>query len=308
MKNTRKTSIDHLGETSDVRVDPAHLAPAREVPPEEEPLLAMLRAIAGADVQANEHLMRRQADELAVHLRQEHRDLDRREAEINAQLAHAESQLRLARLAMRERAVPAATTTLASAPVETVADQGESRQDARLRKHIGAVWKQMSPDHPLGLPTEREPTWTHTPVSPAETESHRQLLEQIRREREELCEREREAEAVWQERRATLLRWKDALLSRRDSMRRLYDEGLRLHRESLEMRLVTQEMWSRLAATPESQRQMTVVLNQLRNKLHSHLSLMQESLEERRLELAEIEERIARERGGLRVDQSLPPE
>ena len=82
------------------RVDNAHHVPREDSPPT-EPAEDQLQA-QSADASAEEQLQR-QASQLATHLRGEQRQLDEREAELNARTAQFEHDVRNWRLVLEEK-------------------------------------------------------------------------------------------------------------------------------------------------------------------------------------------------------------
>lgn len=92
------------------------------------------------------------------------------------------------------------------------------------------------------------------------------------------------------ERQRRLERWADELEARRASLEQMRGELLRLHREALETRLATEEVWVQLsAATPADLLQ--GVLAESRRRLADHFRLARADLEARKQELSRLDER-----------------
>jgi DNA repair exonuclease SbcCD ATPase subunit len=69
----------------------------------EEPTAEMIAAVAGESLDSRREQMQLQVAQLAGHLRERLREVDRREATLNARLAQLESDLRASRMWLRER-------------------------------------------------------------------------------------------------------------------------------------------------------------------------------------------------------------
>src|SRR5205814_2206614 len=69
----------------------------------EEPTAEMIAAVTGENLEVRCEQLQLQVAQLAGHLRERLREVDRREATLNARVAQLESDLRSARLWLRER-------------------------------------------------------------------------------------------------------------------------------------------------------------------------------------------------------------
>ncbi len=69
----------------------------------EEPTPEMIAAVAGENIESRREQLQLQVAQLAGHLRERLREVDRREATLNARVAQLESDLRNSRLWLRER-------------------------------------------------------------------------------------------------------------------------------------------------------------------------------------------------------------
>src|SRR5438045_6413094 len=78
-------------------------APCEAMLEVEEPTAEMIAAVTGENVELRREQLQLQVAQLAGHLRERLREVDRREATINARMAQLESDLRSARLWLRER-------------------------------------------------------------------------------------------------------------------------------------------------------------------------------------------------------------
>ena len=93
---------DPVGERApDLIDDPGFVQPVLlEI---EEPSEAMLSAVAGENAEIREEQLRFEAEQLADHLRERLREIDRREAMVHARVAQLESDLRTSRIWLAER-------------------------------------------------------------------------------------------------------------------------------------------------------------------------------------------------------------
>ena len=113
------------------------------------------------------------------------------------------------------------------------------------------------------------------------------LGQQLHEDRERLSQLQRSAEVELTSKRQQLAQRKQELDRRRTTLEQLHGEVTRLHRESLELRLVTEQLWARLSGKlgPAA---MTKALAELRSKLADHYRLADQTLSERKQELQEL--------------------
>ena len=217
-----------------------------------------------------------QANQLAEHLRGRQKELDHREAELNARSAQLETDLRCARLWLSERiaelqerpAEPSAEQLAREESLRRTAEQLEAKQkqleqiEARLQQDRAEVKK---------LQEQSSAGWRD---ADGRDHSRRELLE---------AERRRNMAEVEEQRRAVGRRAEHVDRSRA-AMEQLRGELLRLHRETLEIRLATEELWAQLsgAAPPACALQS---LGRIRGKLAEHYRLINVELQSRKEEM-----------------------
>lgn len=272
------------------RVDTAHAPDLFSEP--NAPSLELLQAIAGQDSEQSAPQLRRQALELATLLRNRHRALDQRESELNARTALLENELRSSRL-KQQNAMP---------PAENVA--AEPTRRPTLAEALAATPQEQEPT-PLWN-TEEEPfePASERASEPASAEPSPAIRSAEWLESDtEIAEPSTQREQQWR-----ALRQREAKLdSRQQHLNELQEQITRLHREALEMRLATEEVWAQLTRG-ESPEQLAERVQQARQQLAEHYRLANESLAQRtdelhrmRQELHEQEQRLRGQRRELQL-------
>ena len=260
--------------TSTSRIDPPHevSSPAGEASlvetaPAAEPI-AMGQPVTD---EPSENQIRLQADQLASHLRKRQSELDHREAELNSRIARWEAESRSARLWMDER-----ETEVASRSEELSKQQQEvERRLARLAAVEAAQAKGG----------RRSPADATAPGEQSATAAQYRLV---------LADLERKREAV--QRRA------DHVDHCRASLIQLRDELTRMHRETLEIRLATEELWVQLsgAAPPAA---LTRSLGRIRTRLAEQYQQANAELAEQKTELESVRSQLIEQHETLRVQK-----
>jgi hypothetical protein len=202
------------------------------------------------------------------------------------------------------------------------------RQSAALR-HAQQVWEHQRSREEQELQHERARQEADYQARVAVRENEGKLTEQLLREHASQLDRDQSALAAdrrsWEEQKgqreqeldsdkqaalAELGSQRERLEARQDWLERqkagveqLRSEVLALHRQSLEMRLVAEQLWSQITGrlTPA---EATHAVAQLRLKLAAQFKLEEENLESRREELVALGERIAARHAELKQLQS----
>ncbi len=233
-----------------------------------------------------------QAAQLSEHLRGRQQELDHREAELNAWAAQLERDTRAARLWLEERnaeleelAEPAETMVLDEAirrKAEALAEQeqrlaeAESEFEAR-RAALQQFHEQFSADRQV----LEEETRAGRERLAADRACLTKEIDQQRREVQQRSEQADQAHAALEQFRAELGR---------------------MHRETLEIRLATEELWAELSgsAPPAA---LTRSLGRIRSRLADHYRLAnlelhqkKEELERLRVQLSEQYEKLVRQK------------
>ena len=176
-----------------------------------------------------------QAAQLAEHLRHRQLELDHREAELNAWAAQLERDRLAARIWLDERNAELEATV---PPAETIVLQ----EDAIRRMAEALAQRQRSlAESEAGLETERA----------ALDDFHRQLTadrqlleEQSRIQRQRLAAEELRLAAEMEEKRRAVEHQSEQTDQARTALEQLRAELGRIHRETLEIRLATEELWA----------------------------------------------------------------
>ena len=266
-----------------------------------------------ADEPAAEQI-RLQADQLAGHLRGRQKELDHREAELNSRIARLESDARSARLWLSQREADLASRgeELAKQQEELLHRQEEvEKRLARLAAAEAAQQRRESPalQADVGAATprtlaarQRQLDEARPAEAQAETQKlHEQLLSQQRAFaeeaaaiREQMAAEHRQAMADLERSRQTVQRRADHVDRCRAALGQLRAELGRMHRETLEIRLATEELWVQLsgAAPPAA---LTRSLGRIRTKLADQYRQANAELADQRKELEAIRQQLIRQ-------------
>lgn len=142
-------------------------------------------------------------------------------------------------------------------------------------------------------------------------ENERRQLESMRskleseavQERTEIAQQRENSERMLEEKRTDLMRREDELERHRAAVEQLHTVVSHQHRETLELRLVTEQLWSQLSG-----RQNAVELTQsvatLRHQLADEYRLANESLAEQKQELRRLAERLDEQQLAIRKQRN----
>jgi len=145
--------------------------------------------------------------------------------------------------------------------------------------------------------TARLAEWEQSLAMQREQLAHRreQIEGDARQQRGKLAQRQREAEGDFARRRQSLDRMAESLEQRRIAVESMQADVLRLHRESLEMRLATEELFSQLSGRMSAAR-LTQSLSQIRARLADHYRMQHEDLAEQKHEIQTLTQRLETKR------------
>jgi hypothetical protein len=266
-----ESSPSAINLTATSRIDPPHevAAPAPESLAAEPPSTSLPVADESAVDQ-----IRLQADQLAAHLRKRQKELDHREAELNSRIARWESESRSARLWLDEREADAA-----SRAEELV----EQRQEVEKRlARLAAVEAAQE---------KRGQRCGASGSSDGQSVSREQVAAEHRLSMADL---DRKCEAI--QRRA------DHVDHCRASLVQLRDELTCMNRETLEIRLATEELWVQLsgAAPPAA---LTRSLGRIRAKLAEQYQQANAELIEQKKELEAIRSQLVEQHEALVIQK-----
>ncbi len=276
---------------SRTRVDTAHAAEMFSEP--NAPSLDLLQAIAGRDSEQAPLQLRRQALELATSLRDRHRVLDQRESELNARTALLENELRSSRLKQQNKTTPAE-------PVSAATAHGR-RWPKRWRLSPGIRMEHVS------TTTNRKRRRRSRRASfglRGRAQRNRGRAQRSRGTRMPTRSTNRPSGSI----SGGQLQQREAKLdARQQHLDQLQEQITRLHREALELRLATEEVWARLIRE-DSPAHLAERVEEARQRLSEHYRLANESLAQRtdelhrlRQELHEQEQRLRGQRRELQL-------
>ena len=359
-----------------LRIDSAHRASPAAAPQDdyagqslleviEEPAEAMVASVLGASTEARREQLQLQVSQLAAHLRERLREVDRREAQLHARTAQVEAELRTSRLLLAERdaefqqretelqrriealqeqlsgSTPGATGALEGpacheaelSQLEHNLNQRESElrerrqqcdRQAMALRHAQQLWEQQQRQEQRELAEQREELLREFQTLVAEREEQlraaeqtleqqaaaidadRQSLladrqaweEQKLRQRTALDEQRAAAENELADRRLRLDARQDWIERQKDGLEQVRSEILALHRQSLEMRLLAEQLWSQISGRlPPAE--VTRTIAQMRLKLAEQYKLEEQNLAARRDELLQIGERVSAQHAEL---------
>jgi chromosome segregation ATPase len=287
-------------ETVESRVDAAHhppsdgvceaASPERGKPgpdPEAAPPEPNLAESAPQDVA---QLVRTQASQLAEHLRARQGELDHREAALNARAAQLDRDARVARLWLDER-----MAELEEQAGTASARAGSEQDDAGLAAEALAQRSRRLAEAEMRLEAQQaEIERLHR-----EAIDYRQRLEHEEREhRRRLAAEQARVLAELDEKRRAICRRGQQLDQSRSSLEQLRGELSRMHRETLEIRLATEELWGQFcgAAAPAA---VAHSLSRSRAQLADHYRLANADLEQHREQLERLRNELVEQHARL---------
>ncbi len=319
MPDSQPSSFPHK-----TRVDSAHgielnsIAEAKGMPAfanAEAPSGEVLSAIAGTDVDASARQLRGQAMELSAYLQEKQSLLDRRESEMNARLAVLENETRIARLRNEIRL----KGTPASAPV---GDQDDEPAVHTVPCEAAAAKPQIDCGIALDQQTESnlneridfEPLVENGPYEPTREvpAAERKLREEFARSQASRQAEEsapspshsadeastRELDAL----RQALQDHKADLDKREQHLQSLHDQITELHRESLELRVATEHIWTDFRGHMPDE-ELAKSLAQHRAKLADHYKIANDELCRRREVLHQLQQHLSQQGEQLRRER-----
>ena len=309
---TRVDSAHGIELSSSVELDSGADGCARAAVPSSE----VLSAIAGTDADASARQMRGQAMELSSYLQEKQSLLDRRESEMNARLAVLENEARVARLRneMRLKSVaecdgPATEAETSDTRLATESENTPIKQTIDCGIALDEKTEQDVNDSidfvPMPPPMPYKPT---REVPPAE----RKLREDISRTRssqqaskhrsnelpDPAASSTRELDAM----RRAIEENKVDLEKRERHLQSLHDQITELHRESLELRVATEQVWTDFRGHMPDE-ELAKSLAQHRAKLTDHYKLANDELCRRREVLHQLQQHLGRQGEQLRRER-----
>ncbi len=262
--------------------------------------------------------LQKQAEQLAHFLRQRQRELDHREAQLNAELAQLETDLRRERLCLSEREAEHEQHRLElDVREKEILERLErlAAADAVLKRKARATREQAGPC--AGQPLEkvqaaqkhaeqndrrqRELEKAENRLAQAQgeirnfreqlTAQFRELREEIHRERQHLVARQRQALADLEKKRRVLEERGKSVDQCRAGLLELRGELQRMHRETLEIHLATEELWLKLSGSAPAAA-LTRSLGRIRKRLADQYRLANAELIKRKEEMESVRDQL----------------
>ncbi len=296
------------------RIDPPHEMASAPAAAPNEPSEAIASASGSAPQpvdslgagEAPEARAEAQAGQLAGYLRRRQKELDHRESQVNARQAGLERDMRAARLWLKEREAELADRAEVLDRCQAGLEEREAdskTREAELERRVresDATRAARATAQRSSRRQELEMAESRVEQARAEAED---LREQLRQAREELSEEARQQRRrLAEQQRAALAeidRQREAVRRRGEhadkahtALEQLRSELGRMHRETLEIRLATEELWAQLsgAAPPAA---LTKSLSGIRSKLADHYRLANAELRQQKMELEAIRRQLA---------------
>lgn len=289
-----------------------------------------------------------QAEQLARHLQERRRDIDYREAQVNARIAQLENELRLSRLWLQEqhyefsereeqlksqlaeqekRAADLVTHQLAlDESRRQLSDELRTREESlarrefevlesqqrlslestrliQARENLELARKQVDESRQVALHRDVADQLAQLRLSQQEQLSAwhqeqdaalRRLAEResaLAKEGENLAAQARQSQQERQQQLQSLEEQRLKLDQRQLAVERIRSEMLQLHRESLEMRLIAEQLWAELVEQA-SPTEVTAGMSRLRSKLADTFRLATSDLDRQRQTIQELTERL----------------
>jgi hypothetical protein len=290
-----------------------------------QPGAEILRTAAGeadfADAmdEVREQRLHQQAAQIAAHLRERLAEVSRREAQHYARVAQLESEARASKLWVRERehdfhereaelrqqlAESAASTDQASERVDRTAELAAWEQ--RLREREQSLQVEFE-QQVRKLQQQHQARQQELDAMEAVLNEHAVRLErdradfgdelqqwkQSQREQQAaLAQRIEITEATLHERRGKAAQREGALAKQQAALEELRGELLGVHRQSLEMRLIAEQLWSQTSGRL-APAEMTRSIAQHRLQLAEQYRLEERTLAEQKQEIVALGQRLA---------------
>ncbi|MDP6721374.1 MAG: hypothetical protein QGF59_22090, partial [Pirellulaceae bacterium] len=211
------------------------------------------------------------AGQLATHLRTRQRDLDRRESQLNARAAELENDLRASRMWFHEREQESAQREL---ELQQHVNELEERATAIAATEVSADLdsESLQRDQVRANALDKAEEQLNKQFAKLKLQSdliaaEREELRAQKREHEcEVVQRDKNHKAAFAKKKRQLDQREKFLDQREATLDGLQSDVGRLHRDSLEMRLIAEQLWSQLAGklTPA---ELTKSISDSRSKL-----------------------------------------
>lgn len=259
------------------RVDHAHSVDSlASLPEAEDPSVSLLKAIAGVNEEDAAKQLCGQAIELAAHLQQKQKLLDRRESELNAKIAMIENDVRSRRIRFEDFVPAGKQTSSASRPVSDFGIELDEYPD-----HLG--------------PIKNIPIDTH--IAKDKPVKHAQWQGDSRGEENQPEESANQnldhptAGHGLSELHQALLDREEAIAQRERDVEKVHDRIVEMHRDAVELRLATEQLWSSMSDHLTDE-EIANNLAQLRTKLNDHYQLAHDETVRRSQDLQQYRQQL----------------
>ena len=290
---TRRGDRHYDNVAADARIDAAHHVSAADAgdagriadPSREDAGLDLERIVdpshdSGAAISTASEQVRVQAAQLAEHLQARQKELDHREARLNAWAAELDRDARAARMWLTERVAEFEERDRSPAPAPARASDAAEQAIRQHAEHLETKRSQLDEVEARLL---EERTETERLREQYLTE-RRAWEEEVAAERERLQAERSRGESEIEEKRRAIQRRGEQLDQSHAVLAQLRDELGRMHRETLEIRLATEELWVQLSgdAPPAA---LVHSLGRIRSKLADQYRMASTEQQQRRQEL-----------------------
>ena len=230
-----------------------------------------------------------QAEQLAGHLRRRLKELDHRESLVNARIAAIDRDTRAARLWIAEREAELAARGDGLDQRQKELDNREAELDCRMRQAVQA--KTARDGNDLAERQAEQARVEAELLREQLRQERQQFSEETRRERRRMADEQRAALAEVEKQREAVRHRAEQVDRSCAALEQLRTELARMHRETLEIRLATEELWVQLSgvAPPAA---LTSSLSGIRSKLADHYRFANAELQEQKQELESIRRQL----------------
>jgi golgin subfamily B member 1 len=258
--------------------------------------------------------VRLQAEQLAAHLRARQEELDHRAAQLNSQIAKWESEGRAARLWLSESEndLMARGQRLAKQEEELAARrEAIVRRGQELAKQQEAVAlreRELSEQQKALCELEQERSKQQEAIcgrheaSPGEeaelSQQRRAFAEEVAAARQQMAAQRRQAAADVEQQRQAVQRRADHVDRCGAALGQLRGELARMQRETLEIRLATEELWVQLSGVAPPAR-LVQSLGRIRSKLAEQYAQANAELAEQKRDLEAIRDQLLKQHENL---------
>ncbi len=272
-----------------VPTEPLVAEPVAEAPADVAPIASVDVTAQDLVAQTAQEGIHVQAEQLAGHLRRRLKELDHRESLVNARIAAIDRDTRAARLWIAEREAELAARGDGFDQRQKELDNREAELDCRMRQAVQA--KTAQDGNNLAERLAEQARVEAELLREQLRQERQQFSEETRRERRRMADEQRTALAEVEKQREAVRHRAEQVDRSCAALEQLRTELARMHRETLEIRLATEELWVQLSgvAPPAA---LTSSLSGIRSKLADHYRFANAELQEQKQELESIRRQL----------------